>query len=450
MKATFLKVALMGFAVTAITATSCTKTGSEPVKEDDNTRWITVSGALMKTTAGDGNGGGRVFSLTVEDAKNPNFEVNVFDGGAEIKSERTARLQATSDGKYLFNIQYTGDDGGVFQKYRVLGGNRISPEGPQVATADYVSKSPRWLKVSDDVGVGVRAEAEASEYTGTFPNLTYVETIAKTDVITLDLKDPKITKTNSFDLKLSPEEVAAGYYVFRIDMPVLNKARNKVFIGVATSKKNTTSPTVDDKGVVSYPVDRNAPRIGAKTLVLDYPSLANPKLITSTKTKGSTNGYRAPMQYLGTDGHVYQATSGETAGTGGSRILRINSETNEYDNTFEFNLDKALGITDSYIETWLYTGGGKGFVVYKIAGKGGYFAKIDLNAGTAKKYNLPNEDKLRFGQIQHVGMEGNDVFLAVAPVGENGNIYVFDKNSDKMEKGAKLINKTGNQYIGIY
>src|SRR5690606_10073992 len=123
------------------------------------------------------------------------------------------------------------------------------------------------------------------------------------------------------------------------------------------------------------------------------------------------NGYRSTQQYVGTDGHVYQSTSGATAGTGGSKILRIDAATNDYDDSFEFSLDQALGLTDTHIETWKYAGDGIGFVVYAIggSGKGGYIARIDLNNNTATKYELPNQDKLNFRQIQNLAIEGDEV-----------------------------------------
>src|SRR5690606_9079502 len=122
-------------------------------------------------------------------------------------------------------------------------------------------------------------------------------------------------------------------------------------------------------------------KVDARTLVLDYPSLKNPKLITSTKTKANTNGYRSTMQYISTDGQVYQATSGEA--TGGSRIMRINAATNYYDNAFEFSLDKALGVPNSYIETWKYIGDGIGFGVYSISGqRGGHIARVNFKDNT--------------------------------------------------------------------
>ncbi|WP_169303330.1 hypothetical protein [Pedobacter cryophilus] len=447
-----LKIALFSAISTAVVLSSCKKDDNETNPSENDTRWITLSAAIddpSNITVGDGNAGTMIYSVSVADAKNPNVTIDAFKNGLAVKSSRTARLQASADGNYLYNIQYTGDDGGIFNKYRVYGGKDFRAEGPEVETATYVSTSPRWLKAAEGVGVAVRAAANAVEFEGTNPNFVFKQRTAKTDAITLDLNDPRITKTTSFDLALSPQEIAAGYYVSRIDVPVINKAGNKVFIGAAISKHNTTSFTISADGLPVFATD-NSIKSWAKTLVLDYPSLLNSQIITSNQTRGNTNGYRSTMQYIGTDGNVYQATSGELAGTGGSKILRISSTTNNYDNSYVFSLDAALGVTNSYIETWKYVGNGIGFVIYNVGGQGGYIAKINLNDKTATKYTIPNEATLDFGQIQNITVEGDEVFIAVAPIGGDGNIYIFNRITGQMTVGAKLANEVGGQYIGTY
>lgn len=451
-----MKQAFFGAAVVALALGGCTKdNGPDTDRPDESDRWITISGAMMDEEAGDGNGGTMVYSVTPEQAKDPSVSINVFDNGMHVKSQRTARLQASADGKFLYNIQYVGDDGGIFNKYSVHGGKDFRPNGPEVATADYVSTAPRWLKAVEGVGVAVRGTANNTVYTGELPNLIYQYTSTKIDAITLDLNDPKITANTSFELRLSEAEEAAGYHIWRIDMPVVNKAKDKVYIGAGVRKLSLTSYTIGDDGVPEFDRDNDSPAAWAKTIVLDYPSLGNPKVITSSKTRGSTNGYRSTMQYVGTDGHVYQATVGEGVGGGGSKILRISADTDDYDNDYVFSLDQALGVTDSYIEAWKYAGNGIGFVVYTLinsAGErvGGHIARIDLNQGTGTKYSILNESELNFRQIQSIGIDGDDVYIAVAPVGQHGNIYVFNIQSGEMTVGAKLINKTGNQYIGVY
>ncbi len=446
-----LKPTLFSALAAALLFSSCKKDNTESIDTDNGTRWITLSAAIddpNNTEIGDGDAGTMIFSISAEEAKNPNISVNAFTNGMAVKSSRTARLQASADGNYLYNIQYTGDDGGIFNKYRVYGGKDFRTEGPEVETATYVSTSPRWLKAAEGIGVAVRAAANAVVYEGANPNFVYKQRTAKTDVITLDLNNPRITKTASFDLALTAQEIAAGYYVSRIDVPVVNKAGNKVYIGAAVSKHNPTSFTINTTGLPTFATD-NSIRSWAKTLVLDYPSLENPKIITSNKTRGNTNGYRSTMQYIGTDGHVYQATSGELTGTGGSKILRINSSTHDYDD-YVFSLDEALGLTNTFIETWKYVGNGIGFVIYRVAGQGGYIARINLNTKTATKYTLPNEGTLNFRQIQNIAIDGDDVFVAVAPIGQDGNIYIFNRLTGQMTIGAKLVNEVGGQYIGTY
>lgn len=453
MKNTFWGAALVALAIAGCSKDDGPGNGTNPPAPGEESRWITISGAMMGEEAGDGNGGTMVYSITPEQAKDPNVSINVFEQGMHVKSQRTARLQASADGKYLYNIQYVGDDGGIFNKYSVHGGKDFRPDGPEVATADYVSTSPRWLKAVEGVGVAVKGVANDTEFTGELPNIEYDRTTSQVDVITLDLNDPQILETNSFELALSEEEQAAGYHIWRMDMPVVNKAKDKVYIGAGVRKFDTETYTIGEDGVPVFERDQTSPAAWAKTVVLDYPSLQNPKVITSSQTRGSTNGYRSTMQYVGDDGHVYQATVGDSEG--GSKILRISAETNDYDNNFVFSLDNALGVTNSYIEAWKYAGNGIGFVVYSLVNSegtrvGGHIARIDLNSGTGTKYDIPGEENLKFNQIQSIGIEGNEVYIAVAPVGQDGNIYIFNTESGEMTVGAKLVNQTGNQYIGVY
>lgn len=462
MERTFFKPIIFGATIAAFALASCKKddngggTIEPPV---DDSRWITISAAIddpSNDDPNDGNIGTKVYSLTAADAKNPDKTINVFNDGMGVKSQRTARLQASADGNFLYNIQYVGDDGGIFNKYSVHGGNDFRPNGAEVETAVYVSAQPRWVKAAEGVGIAVRGTANPVVYEGTGANIVYKETTTKIDILSLDLNDPKIVNTTTTArFALSDEEVKAGYYISRIDVPVVNKAGNKVYIGAAVSKYNPTSITIGTNGTPTFAADNASPKAWAKTIVADYPSLANPTLISSTNTRAATNGYRSTMQYIGTDGHVYQATSGEGFGNGGSKILRISAATNAYDNSYVFSLDAALGVSNSYIETWRYVGDGVGFVVYSLVNaagqrKGGYIARVNLNDKTATKYTLPNEASLYFGQIQNIALNGDDVFISVAVPSQQGNIYVFNRKTGAMAVGAKLGNQTGGQYIGAY
>ena len=64
-----LKIMLSGATVMGLTFASCEKDNgpSNPVTDTD--RWITISGALMKTNPGDGDGGTNVYSISAEQAR---------------------------------------------------------------------------------------------------------------------------------------------------------------------------------------------------------------------------------------------------------------------------------------------------------------------------------------------------------------------------------------------
>lgn len=441
MKYNFFSKLLAGSIFVALTVAGCAKKNDGPEIPDPNEsdRWITLAGALMQTEPGDGNAGTMVYSIKPEDARNPEFSVQVFDQGEHVKSNRTARLQASADGKYLYNIQYTGADGGVFNKYTVGGGNNFTEVGSPVNTAPYVGTSPRWVKVSEQVGVAVNVKDIVNVFEGEGENAEFKGIKGTAVVLAIDLENPRIVGTKEFELALSPEEQAAGYHIFRLDAPVLNKAGDKLMIGTWMRKYEPGTTTTD----------RTSPRLGTKTVIVDYPSLENPRIISSSVATGDNSGYRSPMSYVADDGQIYQATHRELEGTGGSRFIRINQQS-EFDNSYDFSLDAALGVTDSYIETWRYAGNGIGYVIYSVGGEGGYIAQINLNQRTATKMNIPNGEELDFGQYQGIAVDGDLVYIAVTGVSLDGNIYVFNSKTGEMSVGARLINKAGNRYIGVY
>lgn len=439
MKKNFFKSILFSTLSSALILTSCTSDDTVP---DDNQggqtadRWITVAGALMQDAAGDGNGGTKVFSVSKTNAKNPEFAIDVYEKGFPVPSNRTARLQSSVKGNTLFNIAYTGDNGGEFTKYNVNGGNVFSPADVVVSVADYAGTSPRWAKLFDGDKTGIVVNVTAPTIKNG-ANDEYQYTRGTATVLSLDLQNVLISKVKQYELPLTNQEEVQGYHIFRLDSPVLNKAGNKLIIGTWMRKTNPLTGA-NESGYT---------RLGTKSVVVDYPSLENPTLITSTVDNGDTSGYRSFNAFVADDGNIYQATQ---RGTNGSHILKIN-QNNQYDNDYVFSLDNALSITGSYVDAWRYAGNGIAYVMYTYAGtEQGFVARVDLNAKTATKVALPYEAGLDFGQYQGFVVDGDEVFIAVTPVGKDGNIYILNSKTGAVTKGAKLINKAGNHYIGVY
>ncbi|MFN3379838.1 MAG: hypothetical protein ACK41O_10315 [Runella zeae] len=440
MKQQLRNILLYTSVISAFTIASCDNSGGGTVEPDETTkeRWITVAGALMGTTPGDGNGGTMVYSVSKENAKNPNFSINVYDNGFPVKSNRTARLQSSEDGNTLFNIAYTGDNGGEFARYKVNGSGSFTQEDVTVNISQYASTSPRWSKLldGDKTGIAVNvANIAANNATDKTKAFAYYRGTAT--VLALDLQKVLINGYKQYEIPLSTQEELNGHCIFRLDAPVLNKAQNKLIIGTWMRKYNPAT------GVIESTFDR----LGSKSVVVDFPSLENPKVITSTVSNGDNSGYRSPNAFVAEDGSIYQATQRDSKG---SHILKIN-QNNEYDNSYVFSLDAALGVKGSYVDSWKYAGNGIAYVLYTHDGtEQGYIARLDLNAKTATKVNIEYDPDLNFGQYQGILVSGDEVYVAVTPTGKDGNIYIFNSKTGAVTKGAKLVNKAGNHYIGIF
>lgn len=445
MKNRFLKSVMYGAAATAFTFAGCSNNDDpapeNPINPPIENRWITVAGALMGSAPGDGNGGTMVYSVSKEDAQNPETAINVYENGFSVRSNRTARLQSSVDGSVLFNIAYTGDNGGEFSRYRVNGADGFVQEDATVNISQYASTSPRWVKLfdGDKTGVAVNVaniqanNAEGSEGVGN----TFAYYRGTATILAVDLQEVLISGYKQYQLPLSAEEELAGHTIFRLDAPVLNRAGDKLIVGTWMRKYN----------VATGQTETDFERLGTKSVVVDYPSLENPTVITSAVGFGDCSGYRSFNSFLSEDGSIYQATQRDP---NGSHILRID-QNNQYDNSYTFSLDAALGVPDVYVEAWRYASNGIAYVLYSHSGLDqGYIARVDLNARTATQVNIPYDADLSFGQYQGFVVDGEDVYVAVTPTGKDGHIYILNSATGAVTQGARLVNRPGNHYIGIY
>jgi len=461
MKKNLFRIVLFS-TITAFTLGSCSNDDNNDSGDNsgnDGTRWITLTGSFPDANGTAGNGGTRAYAITPENAANPNYEVDLFKmNGAEyiegfaLKSSRTARVQASADGKFLYNIQYTGTEGGVFNKYSVSGAGKFEEVGYELNTAVILGTSPRWVKAAEGIGVGVSFGDALDPYTGTAPNYVYRHPKGIIKIANIDLKNTAITNTGSINVDLGTELESEGYHVWRADVPVLNQAKDKLYIGLGIRRHdiNGTVTTNATSGAINGWSRTDERNLGTVTYVVDYPSLRNPKIITSENTMTDNLGYRTMTQYVGSDGHIYQATA-----TSGPDILRISKTTNDYDQSYHFNLNTALGITGASIKAWRYVKDGVAVVLYTTtSAAGGYIALINLNDKTAVKLATDIETdaalSTTLGQFQNIGLVGDNIYVPLTPAGKDGNIYIVNTKTKEIKKGAKLKAASGSFYLGAY
>jgi len=462
----FFRSALFGSFIALGIMTACTRSTDptpraeklEDGADNEDRKYITLSATFPDAQGVPGNGGTLVYGLTEAEARDDTKTIDIYKDGYSVRSDRTARVQGSINGNYLYNIQYRGVNGGVFNKFKVEGAGNFIDTGEEINTAAILGQTPRWVKSAEGIGIGVEIQGYSSPIdpekaeNGT---QEYVFNRGNIAVAVLDLHNPSLINSTDIVFPLSEEDKKAGYTVDRVDVPVLNEAKTKVFIGCKLMKVNPNKPPVKmvnaRTGVEEWVWENDDANIrGTVSLVLDYPSLANPTLIWSTQSKFGNNSLRTMSQYVGTDKHVYQSTGVNIISY--PHILRIDRATNTYDNDYLFDLAVALNITSGRvgIKAWTYIQDGKAIVIYDIDSKGGYIALIDLNAKTATKVANDFESQLDFTQFQNIVVAGDNAFIPLTPPSLDGQLYIVNWKTGATQKGVKLKNQSGSYYIGSY
>ncbi|WP_111447004.1 hypothetical protein [Breznakibacter xylanolyticus] len=357
-----------------------------------------------------------------------------FNGyGFEVPSTRTARIYASNDGGSLYNLDYGG---GRIYKYTAGGGQvytKVEETNVQYAVG---SVHPRWTKINEEYALLHNIVTE-NLYDD---NGNYLRTKATAYLVSIKLADMSMGSVEQFEVPYDATEAAAGNYVMRIDAPVV--ANGKAYYGLAKRRYNASTGAAV-----------SATYTNTQTLVVDFPSLANPTLISTSIAKGATNGYRTPASHVDEQGDIYQILTVPNKSYETS-ILRIRN--GAYDESFNFNLSKLLG-ENTISNGWFYVGNGIGYVPYANSDKGALadpvwsVARVDLKKGTAVKLNLL--EGLWLQQYQYSVAQDGKFYMAIAPKGEAGHIYVFDVTSespDGFTKGAAIQTGADAYYIGIF
>ncbi len=347
--------------------------------------------------------------------------------GFEVPSVRTARIYGTPSGEFLYNLSYGG---GFLYKYNINGGSdyfQLEETNVQIAMG---TAYPRW-KVLNENDALVHTINTEKIYEGE----TYSHTDATAVLQRVVLEDLSLAERTEVVIPRTDDDL----HIWRIDNPAIQNG--KAYYGVA---KQGYDPDTDKRIRTSD--------YKATTLVVDYPSLQNPTLLESEVAKGSTYGYRAPVYHADESGDIYHISANP------AKIIKIKD--GAYDNSYELDLSSSLGIANVGANGWFYVGNGIGYVPFYDASVGKAsdkatpwgVARVDLYNKTAIKMNLPENLWLWYYQSGVLAKDGN-FYMAIAPLGEKGNIYMFDPKStspDGFTKGANLDSGADSFYIGVY
>ena len=380
----------------------------------------------------DGNDG--VYAQTIDDASKGTVSFNGY--GFEVPATRTARVTASEDGKYVYSLDYGG---GTIAKYEALGGQNYR----QVNILDIklaIGTNPRFGKVNDDVALlhNVTTVRKYKDEAGT----EYDHTAATASLVAVNLGKDGANLTlgaiQNLEIPRSDKDKERDLHIWRIDAPVVSNG--KVYYGVA--KRSYDPETNTNVSLTDY---------STTSLVADYPSLNNLKTIESGVCTGENYGYRTPAMHVDEKGDIYQMVGN------GQKAFLLRIKNGAYDDSYKFDLSSKIG-QDVGALGWFYVGNGIGYALFFDLAKGQSeaesawgVARIDIYNNTAVKMNIPY--KLWLRQYQNGVLKNGKFHMALAPVGEDGAIYMFDPSStsgDAFEKGATLDNLAGQFFIGIY
>ena len=375
--------------------------------------------------------------VTIEEMQDPNTTFSFTNYGFEVPSTRTARVYTSDDGLTLYNLNYGGGD---IAKYDYISGQNYSQISNTDVQAVMGTAYPRWTKINENYASIQNVVTENIYEDPDAESPVYLRTSSTVTLALINLQTMTVETNNSFEFPYNDAEASQGINVFRIDAPVLSNG--KLYYGAAKRKYNALTGEND---TMVYE--------DAETLVVDYSDLGNPTTLRTNidGVAGSTNGYRTPVAHTDEQGDIYQLVT-----SGDATILKIDN--GAYDTSYgAFNIKDELGFAAEANTGWFYVGDGIGYVPVLNTDEGDsassywYVIRVDIYNKTAIKLDIPEALWLR--QYQWASVIEGKLYMALAPLGGTGNIYILDPENTSnsgFTTGANL--ETGNDasYIGIF
>lgn len=345
------------------------------------------------------------------------------------------RVYSSSDGKFLYNLQYKK---GIIQKYVFTSDkeDEYKMEKELDISGTIGDKNLRWKVVNDEIALAYTVPKNAH---------TQKEMhILKIDLPSLSISEKVVVPFPAInDFPNLPNT-----HIWRVDNPTVHNG--KIYMGLAI--RGYDQSTGKEINSVTYGTGALEIAYPASVLILDFPSFQNPKIVSSglPNAVGETYGYRTPSFCTSENGDVYNVTMQHT------HILKMKN--GEYDNNYDFDLTKALGLSNKVGGTGIfYAGNGIAFVPYYEQTKGKKdaewnIARVDLKKKTAIKMNFPANLDLTVYQNAKKGKDGK-IYFALTPRSGNGKVYIVDptkEDANAFTEGATLEAGAKVSYVGVY
>lgn len=431
---------LTSLSAVALSLTACSedKGGNEPMPTPAKSNDFHIAFA---------NGTGSNSATLVQGVSDLTTGTISSEKGYRLESSRTARIFSSADGSSLWSLNYTV---GTIEKLDYSGSDKYTKGITLDSSIPLKTKTVRLTKINDRYASVhyITATADVDTNTKEYKGHKHALTIGILDLSTMQLLPNKTIVAKEIAL---PAEYK-GYSITRIDAPVLSNG--KLYYGCAAGRVNPANPTA-----------RAGATDKAFTLVVDFDTLSDIKFVTTDVVRGTTNGYRTPTQHIAEDGSIYQLVSGVQANK--KTEVHIAKLQNGAYTSYDLNLTTILG-KETRSDGFFYAGNGIAYIPYEDLSKPQIelgvdpdgkptmsamwkLARVDLNAKTAIDLEVP--DNLWLRQYQNAVVRNGVFYIALAPIGKEGNIYMFDVNSTspKGRLGAKLMGTGAEQYfIGIY
>lgn len=369
--------------------------------------------------------------------------------GFQLESARTARIYASADRSTLWSLNYTV---GTVEKLRYYGSDKYEQVAKIDASSLLGTKTLRFTKINEAEGSlhYITAKPVLSE-SGAYLKHKHELTVGLLDLEKMEIKDGY---RKAVELVLPDDLASKGYYISRIDAPVLSGG--KLYYGCAAAIANPAKPS-DTRSALA--TDK------AFTLVVDYADLSKASVISTDIARGATNGYRTPTQHIMEDGSILQIVSGPQS-NGQTEVILLKLKDGAYTN-YTINLSTSLN-KGTRSDGFFYAGNGIAYIPYEdlstekievgvdAEGKKNTsamwrLARVDVNKGTVIDLNVP--ERLWLRQYQNAVVRDGVFYIALAPIGKQGHIYMFDVASESPNGrlGATLEGTGAEQYfIGIY